>query len=248
MMHPCWASGWRIWTAERWTSFGGGALPVDGFRRTRWDGSDGDPMEMLRLREGQYLRRAEVLLFHPDPARFFAGAFVKIGYFRTETDLAYQDVIEGNLFAQVDRTVDLLCTKYSRAAISYEGIYRRETPPTPVEALREAVLNAVAHRDYTQFRADSDSGTRPPHCVVEPGLASPGLDAGQAHGHPRFRSPQPGRRQCPLPCGHGGGMGTGNRQHRERVQVSGHGEAAVDTGARWTAAGVCVHPVRPRNA
>ena len=112
------------------------------------DGSNGDLMEMLRLREGQYLRRAAVLLFHPDPARFFAGAFVKIGYFRTETDLAYQDVIEGNLFAQVDRTVDLLCTKYSRAEISYKGIYRRETRPAPVEALREAVLNAVAHRDY----------------------------------------------------------------------------------------------------
>jgi len=66
----------------------------------------------------------------------------------TETDLAYQDVIEGNLLTQVDRTVDLLCTKYARAEISYEGIYRRETPPAPAEALREAVLNAVAHRNY----------------------------------------------------------------------------------------------------
>ena len=73
---------------------------------------------------------------------------MKIGYFRTETDLAYQDVIEGNLFAQVDRTVDLLRTKYSKAEISYDGIYRRETPPAPGEALREAVLNAVAQRDY----------------------------------------------------------------------------------------------------
>ena len=109
---------------------------------------DGDLIEMLHLREGEYLRRSAVLLFHPDPARFFAGAFVKIGYFRTETDLAYQDVIEGNLFAQVDRTVDLLRTKYSRSEISYHGIYRRETPPAPGEALREAVLNAVAHRDY----------------------------------------------------------------------------------------------------
>ena len=65
-----------------------------------------------------------------------------------ETDLTYQDVIERNLFAQVDRAVDLLCTKYSRAEISYKGIYRRETRPAPVEALREAVLNAVTHRDY----------------------------------------------------------------------------------------------------
>ena len=140
--------------------------------------SDGDLIEMLRLREGEYLRRAAVLLFHPDPARFFAGAFVKIGYFRTETDLAYQDVIEGNLFAQVDRTVDLLRTKYSKAEVSYEGIYRRETPPAPGEALREAVLNAVAHRDYSspapiQIRVYDDRialwnpGALPPDWTLE---------------------------------------------------------------------------------
>ena len=119
-----------------------GRLPAD----TAGD-SAGDLIDMLHLREGEHLRRAAVLLFHPVPARFFAGALVKIGYFRTETELAYQDVIEGNLFAQVDRTVDLLRTKYSKAEITYDDIYRRETPPAPGEALREAVLNAIAHRD-----------------------------------------------------------------------------------------------------
>ena len=89
-------------------------IASDRLRPDALNESDGDLIEMLHLREGEYLRRAAVLLFHPDPARFFAGAFVKIGYFRTETDLAYQDVIEGNLFAQADRTVDLLRTKYSR--------------------------------------------------------------------------------------------------------------------------------------
>ena len=111
--------------------------------------SDDNLIEFLHLREGEHLRRAAVLLFHPAPTRFFAGAFVKIGYFRSETELAYQDVVEGSLFVQVDRTVELLHTKYSKAKVSYEGIFRRETPPAPDEALREAVLNAVAHRDYS---------------------------------------------------------------------------------------------------
>ena len=111
--------------------------------------SDGDLIELLHLREGEHLQRAAVLLFHPDPGQFFAGAFVKIGYFRTATDLAYQDVVEGNLFNQVDRTVDLLRTKYSKAEVSYEGILRKETPQAPLDALREAVLNAIAHRDYS---------------------------------------------------------------------------------------------------
>ena len=49
---------------------------------------------------------------------------------------------------QVDRTMDLLYSKYSRALISYEGVYRVETFPVPREAMREAVINAVIHRDY----------------------------------------------------------------------------------------------------
>ncbi|MCY3810779.1 MAG: putative DNA binding domain-containing protein [Gammaproteobacteria bacterium] len=31
---------------------------------------------------------------------------------------------------------------------SYEGHYRRDTPPVPAQALREALVNAVIHRDY----------------------------------------------------------------------------------------------------
>ncbi|MCY4343806.1 MAG: putative DNA binding domain-containing protein [Gammaproteobacteria bacterium] len=140
--------------------------------------SDGDLIELLHLREGEHLRRAAVLLFHPDPGQFFAGAFVKIGYFRTATDLAYQDVIEGNLFSQVNRTLDLLRTKYSKAEVSYEGIFRRETAQAPSDALREAVLNAIAHRDYSnpapiQIRVYNDRvslwnpGTLPPDWTLD---------------------------------------------------------------------------------
>ena len=109
--------------------------------------SDTGVIEKLRLREREFLKRAAVLLFHRSPARFFRDAYVKLGYFR-DAELLYQDVIEGNLFEQVDRTMDLLYSKYSRALISYEGVYRVETFPVPREAMREAVINAVIHRDY----------------------------------------------------------------------------------------------------
>ena len=171
-------------------------LPADMLNET-----NSNLIEMLHLRDGEYLRRAAILLFHPDPVRFFAGAFLKIGYFRTETDLAYQDLVEGNLFAQVDRAVDLLRTKYSKAEVSYDGIYRLESPPTPGAALREAVLNAVAHRDYgnsapIQVRVYDDRielwnpGSLPPDWTVDklmgahasapqnPGLANPFFRAG----------------------------------------------------------------------
>ncbi len=38
----------------------------------------------LHLTEGEYLKRAEILLFHPDPERFVTAAYVKIGFFESD--------------------------------------------------------------------------------------------------------------------------------------------------------------------
>lgn len=102
----------------------------------------------LRLTEAGMLKRAALLLFHEDPERWFTGAYVKIGMFRSESDLAYHDEVHGDLFTQMDQTVELLLTKYMVAWISYRGLQRLETFPIPREALREAVLNALIHKDY----------------------------------------------------------------------------------------------------
>ena len=107
-------------------------------------------LEKLRLYEGDYLKRAAALLFHPDPERYVTGAFVKIGFFREGMDLVYQDEVHGNLFQQIVKLMDLLCTKYMKAIITYEGIQRVETLPVPREALREALLNACINKDYAE--------------------------------------------------------------------------------------------------
>lgn len=104
--------------------------------------------EKLHLLDGEYLKRAAVLLFHPDPERFVTGAFVKIGFFRTNADLLYHDEIHGDLFTQVSKTMDLLITKYLKAGIRYQRLQRVETLPVPEAALREALLNALVHKDY----------------------------------------------------------------------------------------------------
>lgn len=105
-------------------------------------------LDRLRLTEGDYLKRAAVLLFHPDPLRYVGGAFVKIGFFREAAELVYHDEVNGDLFTQVRQTLDLLLTKYLKATVSYQDIVREERFPVPREALREAVLNALVHRDY----------------------------------------------------------------------------------------------------
>ncbi|MDR3189130.1 MAG: putative DNA binding domain-containing protein [Prevotellaceae bacterium] len=103
----------------------------------------------LNLIDNGHLKRAALLLFHPNPEKFVTGAFVKIGFFRTDSDLLFQDDIHGNLFEQVEKTMELLLTKYTKALISYERLSRVETYEYPENALREALLNAIAHKDYS---------------------------------------------------------------------------------------------------
>lgn len=105
-------------------------------------------LDNLQLIENVLLKRATILLFHPKPEKFVTGSYIKIGFFETNTDLRFHDEVHGNLFEQVEKTIELLFTKYIKAMISYDGIYRIETFEYPKEAVREALLNAVAHKDY----------------------------------------------------------------------------------------------------
>ncbi|WP_258049203.1 ATP-binding protein [Hymenobacter sp. NBH84] len=58
---------------------------------------------------------------------------------------AYQDEVHAPLFDQIEKGLDLLLTKYLAAGITYEGVHRREEFLFPQEAL----LNALAHKDYS---------------------------------------------------------------------------------------------------
>ena len=111
--------------------------------------SDAALLASLQLEEGVYLKRATALLFGTQPERYVPGAFIKIGFFVTDDDLRYQTEVHGNLFLQVEAALDHLRTKYLKAYISYEGLHRLETFLFPLQALREALLNAVIHKDYS---------------------------------------------------------------------------------------------------
>mgnify|MGYP001331103413 CR=1 FL=1 len=106
-------------------------------------------LENLRLTDKTFLKRASILLFHPDPEKYITGAYIKIGFFQTDTELIFQDEVKGNLFEQVEKTIEILFTKYIKAIITYEGIHRVETYEYPKDAIREAILNALAHKDYS---------------------------------------------------------------------------------------------------
>ena len=89
------------------------------------------------------------MLFAKNPQQYYIQSHSKIGRFLSETDIQSSDIVEGNLINQVDMILDILRLKYLKAYISYEGVHRREKLEYPYEALREAIINALIHRDYT---------------------------------------------------------------------------------------------------
>jgi ATP-dependent DNA helicase RecG len=115
------------------------------------DGTNQELLESLQLylEEEKMLKRAAILLFHPKPEKYVTGSFIKIGFFETDDELKFQDEVKGNLLEQAEKALGLLKTKYTQAIISYQDGSREETFTFPEDAVREALYNAIAHKDYS---------------------------------------------------------------------------------------------------
>jgi ATP-dependent DNA helicase RecG len=105
-------------------------------------------LKNLILTENEYMRRAAILLFHKNPEQFVFGSYVKIGFFE-DSEILYQDEFHGSLLSMTDKIMETIRLKYLKGWISYVGISRIETYTVPLPAIREAVLNAIVHKDYS---------------------------------------------------------------------------------------------------
>jgi ATP-dependent DNA helicase RecG len=116
--------------------------------------------DKLRLTENGKIKRAALVLFGKDPGKFYPSIYVRIGRFRDELDLIFQESEEGNIFNLYQAVLDQINHKFIIKNISFEGMHRIETPEYPKEAMREIILNALVHRNYmgahTQIRVYDD--------------------------------------------------------------------------------------------
>ncbi|MEQ1892963.1 MAG: DUF4062 domain-containing protein, partial [Planctomycetota bacterium] len=96
---------------------------------------------------------AAILLFGREPQRFLLASEVKCAHFHG-TEVAkpipsYQ-VYKGTLFSLVDQAVDFVMSKIAlRVGTRAEGPQAPVSYEIPREVVAEAIVNAVAHRDYT---------------------------------------------------------------------------------------------------
>lgn len=104
--------------------------------------------EKLRLTQNGQLKRAAIILFGKDPAKFYPNTFVKIGRFgKNDADLKFQETEEGNLIVLLQGVLTQLNHKFLIRQIEFEGMHRIEKGEYPVPAIREMLLNSLVHRN-----------------------------------------------------------------------------------------------------
>lgn len=105
--------------------------------------------------------RAAILLFGLHPMRFFMSSLIQLGRFRSETLIVDDKRNEGNIFEQIEECMIWCKQRFETELIITGKPARDEKWEYPLEAVREALINAVCHREYaalsnTQVRLYDD--------------------------------------------------------------------------------------------
>lgn len=110
-----------------------------------------DPVEVVLQKLGLLidgkLTNGAILLFGKNPQKYFINLCVRIGRFKDDITIVDDKWVNGNLFKQFEDTISIIRQHIS---VRYEikDFQREDIWDYPIPAVREAVLNALAHRDY----------------------------------------------------------------------------------------------------
>jgi ATP-dependent DNA helicase RecG len=116
-----------------------------------------DPWQVLQSRgclagreESLRPTAAGLLLFGRDPQRWLPQADLIVARFSgpTVTDAFVRQVVRGTLLQQL-RAVEVFLRDHLRETVALDGMQSRRRLEYPLEAVRELMVNAVAHRDYS---------------------------------------------------------------------------------------------------
>ena len=107
----------------------------------------------LNLLDNGKPTHAAILLFGREPQRFLLTSEVKCLHFHgTEVrkPIPSYQIFKGTVFELVDQAVDFVLSKINRSIGTRErGVQAPSAYELPQEAVAEAIVNAVAHKDYT---------------------------------------------------------------------------------------------------
>ncbi|MFA4888753.1 MAG: helix-turn-helix domain-containing protein [Candidatus Omnitrophota bacterium] len=109
-----------------------------------------DVLQKLEFVKDKKASWAAILVFGKEPQRPLSQSAVHCGRFKIDKTQILDDLmIESDLISQVDEVIKFI-TRHISVRYEFEGKpKRKEIWEYPLEALREAVINAIVHRDYS---------------------------------------------------------------------------------------------------
>ena len=119
--------------------------------------AESEPVEKilthLNLMQGSRITNAALLLFGKEPQRYFISSEVRCASFHgtiVEKPIPSYKVFKGTVFELIDQAVDFVLSKLDYAiGTRAEKTQIPGSYEIPKEVVAEAIVNAVAHRDYT---------------------------------------------------------------------------------------------------
>ena len=117
-----------------------------------------DFLAYFKMLDYTFISNGAMLLFGKKPIKFIPQCRIIITvmpYGKSGNTYSDELFIEDNLFTSYDRTIDYFKKNLPLISEFNQQTGHRETAPRyPIFALREAIINAIVHRDYSDFSGD----------------------------------------------------------------------------------------------
>lgn len=121
-------------------------------RRLGHDPGVAEVLRYLDLGDDERLTNAAVLLFGARPTKFHPSAVIKCVQFdglNPASPIAATSFVEGPIFGAIERATEFVLSRLpSRTGLRTDGPRAPGGPRLPEAVVTEAIVNAVAHRDY----------------------------------------------------------------------------------------------------
>lgn len=114
-------------------------------------GSEGttEILTKLELVKNGLPTRAAILLLGNRPYKFFLSAMVQLGRFKSLTHIVDDKRLDGNILEQIEEGMIWFQQRFETEFIITGKPRRDEKWEYPLLAVREALINALCHREYT---------------------------------------------------------------------------------------------------
>src|SRR3989338_9171989 len=124
--------------------------------KTKLAGKPKNLLETLGCIKDNIPTNAGILLFGDEPQKFFMNAYIALARYKEGIGTERLDYKEfnGNIFLQIDKSWEYIKEHIAMMSVlNPMKVEREDIPEYPLFSIRELIVNAICHRDYSEQRS-----------------------------------------------------------------------------------------------